>query len=88
MLSINTLHNLQLPQLVQALREMERVGRKNKFLVVDAYRNDREKMNLMYWQLTCECFFSPAEWEWIFQTAGYTGDYDAWIAKVTPADLE
>jgi len=75
-LSINTLHNLQLPQLVRALGEMERVARRGKFLVVDAYRNEREKVNLMYWQLTCECFFTPTEWEWIFQQSGYTGDHD------------
>lgn len=75
-LSINTLHNLQLPQLFQALREIERVGRRHKFIVMDSYRNEREKVNLMYWQLTCECFFRPEEWEFIFQQTGYTGDWD------------
>jgi ubiquinone/menaquinone biosynthesis C-methylase UbiE len=75
-LSINTLHNLRLPGLFAALREMERVGRGAKFIVVDSYRNERERMNLLYWQLTCECFFSPEEWEWIFQQTGYTGDWD------------
>jgi len=74
--SINTLHNLRLPQLFQALREIERVGRGHKFIVMDSYRTEREKVNLMYWQLTCECFFTPEEWEWIFQQTGYTGDYD------------
>ena len=75
-LSINTLHNLYLPGLFQALRELERVGRGGKFVVMDSYRNEREKMNLLYWQLTCECFFTPDEWAWIFQQAGYTGDHD------------
>jgi protein-L-isoaspartate(D-aspartate) O-methyltransferase len=75
-LSINTLHNLQLPQLCQALRELQRVSRRHKFIVVDSYRNDREKINLMYWHLTCESFFAPAEWEFIFQQTGYTGDWD------------
>ncbi|HYT60264.1 MAG TPA: class I SAM-dependent methyltransferase [Haliangiales bacterium] len=74
--SINTLHNLYLPDLFKALREIERVGRRHKFIVMDSYRNEREKVNLMYWQLTCECFFTPAEWEWIFQQTGYTGDWD------------
>ena len=75
-LSINTLHNLYLPGLFQALRELERVGRGGKFVVMDSYRNEREKVNLLYWQLTCECFFTPEEWAWLFQQAGYTGDYD------------
>ena len=74
--SINTLHNLQLPGLWQALRELERVGKKNKFIVMDSYRNEREKVNLLYWQITCEAMFSPQEWEFLFQQAGYRGDYD------------
>jgi ubiquinone/menaquinone biosynthesis C-methylase UbiE len=74
-LSINALHNLQLPDLHQALREIQRVGRAHRYLVVDGYRTEQEKVNLLYWQLTCECFFTPREWEWIFQQAGYTGDY-------------
>lgn len=73
--SINTLHNLRLPELELALREIERVGRGGRYLVMDGYRNEQEKVNLMYWQLTCECFFTPAEWEWVFQKCGYTGDY-------------
>jgi len=74
--SINTLHNLYLPDLFKALREIERVGRRHKFIVMDSYRNEREKVNLLYWQLTCECFFTPAEWEFIFRQTGYTGDWD------------
>jgi ubiquinone/menaquinone biosynthesis C-methylase UbiE len=73
--SINALHNLYLYDLDKALREMQRVGRAHRYLVVDGYRTEQEKVNLMYWQLTCECFFTPREWEWIFQQAGYTGDY-------------
>ena len=74
--SVNTLHNLYLPDLFQALREIERVVRRHKFIVMDSYRNEREKVNLMYWQITCECFFTPAEWEWIFHQTGYRGDWD------------
>ncbi len=73
--SINTLHNLYNYDLDQALREMERVGRNNKYLCVEAYRNEEEKVNLMYWQLTCRAFHTPEEWQWIFKQAGYTGDY-------------
>ena len=73
--SINTLHNLYCYDLVSALREMERVSRKNKYLCVESYRNEEEKVNLMYWQLTCECFLTPEEWEWYFELAGYEGDH-------------
>jgi SAM-dependent methyltransferase len=74
-LSINTLHNLQLPELEQALKEIERVGRGAKYVLMDGYRTEQEKVNLLYWQLTCECFFTPREWEWLFKKNGYTGDY-------------
>lgn len=73
--SITTLHNLYLDQLWQALGEIERVSRSGKYICVEAYRNEREKVNLMYWQLTCRAFHTPAEWEWLFQKTGYTGDY-------------
>ena len=74
-ISINTLHNLYCYDLVTALKEMERVGKKNKYLVVESYRNEEEKVNLMYWVLTGECFFSVKEWEWFFGQAGYNGDH-------------
>lgn len=74
-ISITTLHNLYLPDLWSALQEIERVGRAAKYVCVEAYRNEREKVNLMYWQLTCRAFHTPAEWEWLFQQTGYTGDH-------------
>ncbi|HEY2572420.1 MAG TPA: class I SAM-dependent methyltransferase [Verrucomicrobiaceae bacterium] len=73
--AINTLHNLRIYDLDKALKEIERVGRGGKYVVNDSYRNEREKVNLLYWQLTCECVFTPEEWEWVFRSAGYTGDY-------------
>lgn len=74
-ISINSLHNLYCFELEMALKEIQRVGKKHKFICMDSYRNEEEKANLLYWQLTCECFFTPKEWEWWFEKAGYTGDY-------------
>jgi protein-L-isoaspartate(D-aspartate) O-methyltransferase len=73
--SINTMHNLYNYELDSALREMERVGKKNKYICVESYRNEEEKTNLLYWQVTCEAFNTPAEWEWWFKNTGYTGDH-------------
>jgi hypothetical protein len=61
--------------LYDALKEVERVGRKNKYICVESWRNEEEKANLLYWQLTCETFGTPAEWEWWFKHTGYTGDH-------------
>lgn len=73
--SLNALHNLHCYDLDKALREMQRVSRKNKYLCVESYRNEVEKANLLYWQVTCEAFNTPEEWEWWFRQTGYTGDY-------------
>jgi protein-L-isoaspartate(D-aspartate) O-methyltransferase len=73
--SINTLHNLYCYDLAAALKEIKRVGKNHKYICVESYRNEEEKVNLLYWQLTCEAFNTPAEWEWWFQFTGYTGDH-------------
>jgi protein-L-isoaspartate(D-aspartate) O-methyltransferase len=73
--SLNTLHNLHNYELDPALREIERVGKKNKYICVESYRNDSEKTNLLYWQVTCEAFNSPEAWDWWFKQTGYTGDH-------------
>jgi protein-L-isoaspartate(D-aspartate) O-methyltransferase len=74
--SITTLHNLYMPCLWTALQEIERVSRANKYICVEGYRNEREKVNLMYWQLTCRAFHTPVEWEFLFREARYAGDYE------------
>jgi SAM-dependent methyltransferase len=74
-ISINTLHNLHNYDLDRALREIERVSRGNSYIVVESYRTEEEKANLLYWQLTCEAFCTPEEWEWWFDRTGYTGDH-------------
>jgi protein-L-isoaspartate(D-aspartate) O-methyltransferase len=74
-ISITTLHNLHAYDLDLALREMERVGKNNKYLCVESYRNETEKANLLYWQVTCEAFNNPKEWEWWFKHTGYSGDH-------------
>ncbi len=72
--SLTTLHNLHNYDLDRALREMERVG-KRKYLCVESYRNETEKANLLYWQVTCEAFCTPEEWNWWFKLTGFSGDY-------------
>lgn len=73
--SLNTLHNLHCYDLDPALREIERVGKKHKYICVESYRSEVEKANLLYWQVTCEAFNTPEEWAWWFKQTGYTGDH-------------
>jgi len=74
-ISLGTLHNLEIAGLWSALAEIERVGRRSKYVMVESYRDEREKANLLYWQLTCKSFYSVADWEWLYSKAGYGGDY-------------
>jgi protein-L-isoaspartate(D-aspartate) O-methyltransferase len=74
-LSINTLHNLYCYDLDAALREIERVGRERKYVCVESWRTEEERVNLLYWQLTCEMFCTPREWAWWFERTGYGGDH-------------
>ena len=73
--SLTTLHNLDILGLEPALKEIERVG-KNKYITMESYRNDKELFNLQCWALTCEAFFTPEEWLKLFKDSGYTGDYE------------
>ena len=74
-LSFTTLHNLKIYDLKKAVQEIERVG-KEKFIMVEAYRDEAELFNLECWALTCESFFRPDEWTWMYEEWGYTGDYE------------
>jgi len=74
-ISITTLHNLYCYDFDKALREIERVGNRNKYICVESWRNQSEKANLLYWQVTCEMFCTPEEWDWWFRHTGYTGDH-------------
>ena len=75
-LSLGMLHNLYNYDLKKALQEIQRVGRDHKYLTMESYRTEAEKVNLLYWQLTCRAFLTPQEWEWTFEESGYTGDYE------------
>jgi len=74
-ISLNTLHNLYCYDMKKALSEIERVGKSKKYICIESYRNEFEKMNLLYWQVTCECFFTPDEWKWWFDLVEYKGDH-------------
>jgi len=73
--SLGVLHNVNIYNLKLALKEIERVGR-SKYVLVESYRNEAELFNLQCWALTCESFFRPEEWVWLFKEYGYEGDYE------------
>ena len=75
-ISNGALHNLKIYELINAIQEVERVRAGKAWICVESYRNERERANLLYWQLTCESFYSVDEWEWLYKKYGYQGDYE------------
>lgn len=73
--STTTLFNLHIYDFKSALQEIERVGKK-KYISLESYRSVEELFNLQCWALTCQLFFTPEEWVWLFNEFGYTGDYE------------
>lgn len=84
--SLNTFHNLPVQNIVTGLKEMDRVG-KNKYLVVESFRDTEELFNLQCWALTCESFLRPETWAWVYQLAGYTGDFEYIYFEAPPAEI-
>jgi len=74
-ISLNTLHNLTLPRLKQAIKQINSHS-KQAYIVVESYRNTIELHNLTSWALTCEQFLRPEEWEFLFKEWGYKKDYE------------
>jgi len=74
-ISLATLHNLRLFELKTALAEIERVGRQ-AYVMLESYRDEQELFNLQCWALTAETFLDTAEWIWLYNHFGYTGDYE------------
>ena len=74
-ISLGCLHNLRVFELQTAVSEIERVG-KSKYIMLESYRSELELFNLECWALTCEAFFDTAEWIWLYEHFGYTGDYE------------
>jgi ubiquinone/menaquinone biosynthesis C-methylase UbiE len=80
-LAINTIHNLPYAECKQSLQEIERVSRRNAFVMVDAYRTEEERQAMLRWVLTAETMLHVDDWLKLFAEAGYTGDYYWWIVE-------
>ena len=74
-ISINTIHNLDRGRCTAAVREMERVSRRAKYVQVDSWLDEVQRQNFERWVLTALTYFDPDGWRRLFTDAGYTGDY-------------
>jgi len=72
--SINTLHNLPIDQVVLALQELQRVAI-DCYVTLDAYQDEYDKQRMLDWNLTAQTILHVDEWKQLFDRAGYRGDY-------------
>jgi len=73
--SINTVHNLNIDDCKNAIYEIQRVSNGRAFIQVDAYRNESELSVFKDWMLTAQTYLRPEEWMSLFKEVGYTGYY-------------
>ena len=74
-ISINTVHNLELENCVASIKEISRVSKGNSFITVDAYNSDEEKERMFKWNLTAKTIMSVSDWKETFKKIGYDGDF-------------
>ena len=74
-LSINAVHNLGRDACVRALAEIERVGRRHRYVQVDSWLTEEQREKFERWQLTALTYSDPDGWRRLFAEAGYRGDY-------------
>lgn len=75
-LCINTIHNLERAEAIEAVREIERVSRNGQaYIQVDSYRTPEEREIFIDWVLTAYTHDYPDGWRKLFAEAGYTGSY-------------
>ena len=75
-ISITTIHSFStIEETKQAVREIQRISKGCAYVIVDAYRNEEEKVRMEQWQLAGHFVLSAEQWKELFMEVGYTGDY-------------
>ena len=74
-ISINTVHNLDLDDCINSIKEISRVSKSNSFITVDAFNSEEEKKRMYMWNLTAKTIMSVSDWKKLFKEIDYYGDY-------------
>jgi SAM-dependent methyltransferase len=77
--SIATIHNLDIGGVRRSLREIMRVSKGHAFIKVNGYRNEEECDLLLKWNLVAKTILHVDEWRALFKQEGYTGDYSFFV---------
>ena len=75
-ISINAIHSFRtIKETEKAVSEIQRVSKGKSYIVVDSYRNEKERIRMEQWQIAGHMVLSENEWKRIFLDVGYTGDH-------------
>ncbi len=74
-LSINTIHNLTKTKCIKAIKEINRLSKKNSFIQVDAYKTKEQKKIFENWVITAKYHDYTKNWEKLFKSCNYKGDW-------------
>jgi SAM-dependent methyltransferase len=70
-----SIYMLNFNGVLNALREIQRVGKGRSYVTLGAYRTKEEKELFLEWTLLGTTVLHEDEWLEVFQETGYTGDY-------------
>jgi hypothetical protein len=74
-LCVSPVYTLNLPDAVECLREITRVGKWHSFITLGAFETQEEYWILRRWMLLGTTILSKDEWRVVLEHAGYNGDY-------------
>lgn len=74
-ISIATIHNLDIEGVKRSLKEIMRVTKKHAYIKVNAHENEEERIAFQKWNVVARTSLYKNEWIKLFDEVGYTGDY-------------
>lgn len=75
-ISISTIHNLDIDGVKKSLLEIDRVAKKKAFIKVNGYSSDEEKNQIEGWNIVAKTSLHELEWLNLFKECNYNYDYD------------
>ena len=69
------IYMLNLRGVMDALKEIQRVGKGKSYVTLGAYRTEEERYLFLDWTLIGATVLHVDEWKEVFKETGYTGDY-------------
>jgi ubiquinone/menaquinone biosynthesis C-methylase UbiE len=74
-IAIGVVYALNLPDAIQCLKEIQRVGKGKSFITLGSYRTEEEFRLMRHWTLLGTTILHENEWVAVLNHSGYTGDY-------------